>query len=303
MQQFSLHTHTLGFDGHQNEEQMMSKAVQIGFKALGISNHFIVHPKIKEAKMYAYALKGGYQNIYSASFAEALEKFKPHYDKIDEFRAVSPIPIYKGMEVDFFSYDGWRQGFEEVLKILKPDYIIGSAHFVDHKNKLNNVHDLKNATKEEQNLLLHRYWQNIRATAQSGLFDFMAHLDLPKKCGVGQSEQWKDEEIATIETLQKSGVAVELNTSYFKSGILGIGRNEPYPGPRIMKLLAQYKIPVLISDDAHDVARLGDHFKETEIQAKKCGITKFLDLRDKPLSTTKTFGKFMTEKNLSGESR
>lgn len=269
MQNFSLHTHTIGFDGHHTEEEMVATAVQKGLKTIGFSNHFIVYPTIKQSNMYPYALKGGYETIYASSFVEAISRFKPHYEKIDELREKSNITILKGMEVDFFNSQEWWDGFQVALQILKPDYLIGSAHFIEENNMLYNMHDLKNAPTEQQQKLLHQYWQNARKTAQSGLFTFMAHLDLPKKVGLGLDNYWIEEEQKTIETIKNNHLKVELNTSFFNFG------NEPYPGPRIMKLLAEYNIPVLISDDAHNAERLTDHFIQTEEMAKSCGIKNF----------------------------
>ena len=70
MQNFSLHTHTIGFDGRNTEEEMLLKASEKGLKTIGFSNHFIVYPTIKEAKMYQYAVKGGYDTIYTSSFVD-----------------------------------------------------------------------------------------------------------------------------------------------------------------------------------------------------------------------------------------
>ena len=275
MQNFSLHTHTTGFDGNNTEEEMLLKATEKGLTTIGFSNHFIVYPTIKEAKMYQYALKGGYDTIYASSFVEAINRFKPHYAKIDELREKTNVKILKGMEVDFFASQEWWDGFQAALQILKPDYLIGSAHFIEYKNTLYNIHDLKNSPYEEQQKLLHQYWQNERSAAASGLFDFMAHLDLPKKVGLGTEEKWQEEEQKTIASIKESNIKVELNTSFFKFGA------EPYPSPRIMKLLAEYNVPVLISDDAHDSARLADHFEQTEQMAKNYGIKNFW----KPLNT------------------
>lgn len=266
MQNFSLHTHTLGFDGRNTEEEMLRKAQDLGWTHIGFSNHFIVHPDIEKSPMYKYAHKGGYQSIYSSNFAEAIEKFLPHYKKIDKLRQETDIKILKGMEVDFFAYPEWYDGFIRALAVLKPDYLIGSSHFVEHNGILYNSHDIKAASSLEQKQLLHRYWQNERATAQSGLFTFLAHLDLIKKVGLGQSEEWIEEEQKTIKTIKKYGGKVELNTSYFKFG------NEPYPSSRIMKMLAAENIPVLISDDAHAVSQLGNHFEQTENLAYANGI-------------------------------
>ncbi len=98
------------------------------------------------------------------------------------------------MEVDCFVAPEWREGFVKALNILKTDYLIGSAHFIEYKNILYNSHDVKNATTIEQNMLLYRYWQNERAAAEFGLFNFMAHLDLMKKIGLGQGKEWIEEE-------------------------------------------------------------------------------------------------------------
>lgn len=102
MQKFSLHTHTLGFDGQQTELEMLQQAEVLGWSHIGISNHFIVHPNIKKSPMYYYAEKGNYAAIYSESFDEAVSKFASHYQRIDEINQTSKIKILKGMEVDYF---------------------------------------------------------------------------------------------------------------------------------------------------------------------------------------------------------
>lgn len=272
MQKFSFHMHTIGFDGRNTEEEMLQKAIDLGFEKIGFSNHFIVHPAVKNTKMFQAAFERGYDGIYSSSFNEAIERFKLHYERIDKLKNKTGFPIYKGMEVDFFRYPGWREGFEKACEILKPDYLIGSAHFVAYKDTLYNTHDLKAASPIEQNMLLYKYYQNIRGAANSGLFNFLAHLDLPKKVGLGLDERWADIERYTVETIAKSGAKTELNTSGFK-----LAYNEPYPSKRIMQYLAEYNVPVIISDDAHNIERLGDHFAETEEMAKSLGIKTFYE--------------------------
>lgn len=272
MQKFSLHTHTSGFDGKNSEEEMVNKAIELGWKTIGFSNHFIVHPSVKEAPMYVFARKGGYANIYSSSFDEAVAKFENHYQKIDDLKKNSNIQILKGMEVDFFSYDGWKDGFDKAIAHLKPDYLIGAAHFICYNGVLFNSHDIKNASVLEQKMLLHKYWQNERAMARSQLFDIIAHMDLMKKVGLGKGEEWLEEEKKTVAEIKKSGAIVELNASYFKFA------DEPYPSKRIMNMLANEKIPVLLSDDAHWVSQLGREFSTIYKMAKDCGISNFCDV-------------------------
>lgn len=174
------------------------------------------------------------------------------------------------MEVDFFASDEWQEGFKRALKILKPDYIIGAAHFVEYKNTLYNSHDLKKSSPIEQNFLLHRYWQNLRSAANSGFFDFIAHLDLIKKVNLGREDSWREEELKTVEVIKNAGVAAEINTSYFN-----FNSNEPYPSRRIMKMLAEYNVPVLLSDDAHKKENITAGFDNAEKIAKECGIKNF----------------------------
>ena len=78
MQTFTLHTHTIGFDGANTIAEMAASARAAGFSALGVSNHFIVHPEITHARMYPHAVRGGYDAIYLDSFDRAMEKFRPH---------------------------------------------------------------------------------------------------------------------------------------------------------------------------------------------------------------------------------
>lgn len=269
MQKFSLHTHTVGFDGNNSEEEMVRRAEELGWSKIGFSNHFIVHEKIEEAPMYKYAKIGGYNNIYSSSFDEAVAKFESHYKRIDDLQSKTKIKILKGMEVDFFAGEEWRKGFEKAIAYLKPDYLIGSAHFVEQDGILFNSHDVKKSSKIEQQKLITRYWQNVRATANSGLFDFLAHLDLIKKVGLGQEDLWAEEEKKTIEAIKNANVMVEINTSSYKQG------DEPYPSRRIMKMIADEKVKVLFSDDAHDVKRLGADFDRAYKTAKECGIKNF----------------------------
>ena len=267
MQKFSFHTHTSGFDGQNTEAEMVETAIKLGWEKIGFSNHFIVYSGIENTKMYAYAKQGEYNSIYSSTFEEAIDKFIAHYATIDRLKKETGFPIYKGMEVDFFAHPSWREGFEKAVTILKPDYTIGSAHFIEYQNTLYNAHDLKNASPEEQKLLLHRYWQNVRAAASSNLFDFLAHLDLMKKTGLGLGSEWMKEEKATVRTIATAGAKVEINTSGYK-----FSPTDPYPGRRILKMLATYHVPILINDDAHKKSALGASFDKAEALARQIGL-------------------------------
>ena len=270
-QKYTLHTHTVGFDGQDTSLVMVNRARELGFNTIGISNHFIVNPVIKDSKMYSFATQGGYRNIYNASFDEVLARFVPHYEELRVLQEQNPdIKILCGMEVDFFNNPKWRDGFEKAIKILKPDYLIGAAHFVEHSGTLLNVHDLKNSDAKTQDLLLEKYWENVKNAAESGLFTWMAHLDLPKKVGLGRTERWAEFESRAVEVAAKSKTAIEINTSFYRPDCY-----EPYPSNRILKMAAKNNVSVLISDDAHVAKNIGRHFDEADQLIKDLNLKTF----------------------------
>ena len=222
--------------------------------------------------MYPYAVRGGYSAIYSSSFDEAIEKFKRHYDELDAYQVRSDVHVLRGMEVDYFDSPAWRDGFARAVEILKPDYYIGAVHFIEQDGKLYNTHDIRNA--ELKYRLLVDYWTKVGRAASSGLFDFMAHLDLPKKVGLARDDGWVGLERAVVRAIARSGTAVEINTGLYHTNCY-----EPYPSPRIMRALADKNVPVLLSDDAHAATEIGRHFEEAKHLATECGIRNFADIK------------------------
>lgn len=273
MQDFTLHTHSIGFDGKNTPAQMAARATEMGMTAIGISNHFIVHPDITRAPMYKYAVRGGYDGIYSDSFDKTIEKFRAHYDELNELAGRTNIRVLRGMEVDYFTHHAWRAGFERAVQILQPDYIIGTAHFVEYGGVLCNTHDAAHASPDVQNQMLKTYWANIRDAAASGLFTWMAHLDLYKKTGLGRDAVWCAAESAALDAIAASHTAIEINTSLYEHGA------EPYPSSRIVKMAVDRNIPILFSDDAHASNQIGRYFDRAECFATSCDVKNRLNLQ------------------------
>ena len=271
IQKYTLHTHTTGFDGRDSIQTMVDRARELGFDTIGISNHFIVNPVIKDSRMYSFAANGGYNNIYNSSFKEVLDRFVPHYEELAVAQEQNPdIKILRGMEVDFFNNAKWRDGFEDAIKLLKPDYLIGSAHFVEYDGTLLNVHDLKESDEQTQDILLSKYWTNLKNAAESGLFAWLAHLDLPKKVGLGRADKWAEFESMAVESAVKSKTAIEINTSFYRPDCY-----EPYPSNRILKMIADNGVAVLLSDDAHEAKNIGRHFDEAGQLIKDLNLKSF----------------------------
>lgn len=262
---YTLHTHTVGFDGRNTAQEMVEMAVSRGFNTIGFSNHFIVHPNIKKSKMYKYAVLGGYSNIYSDNIEQTINLFKPHYDNVRALREEYPnINILCGMEMDYFSYPNWVENMRYAVRELQPDYIIGAMHFMDMGDDILNIHDIKNAGAPESGRLLREYYQNLMRLAEfdwrnTGFrFNWIAHFDLPQKIGLS----CPDMEVAAIQALRMNSVPIELNTSLIK--------NPRYTlNPAAMGEIKN--MPVVISDDAHGIGRIGADFDEICEMAKSAG--------------------------------
>lgn len=279
---YTLHTHTSGFDGRNTPAEMVEAARKAGIKNIGFSNHCIVHPEIKRSKMYNYSVRGGYSNIYSENADEAIVRFLPHYDTVRGLREKYPdMNILCGMEMDWFQYPGWIDAANYVVTRLNPDYVIGAMHFIDRgADGVLNVHDIKNADARESGRLLREYYQNLIKLAEFDWrpmvfrFNWIAHFDLPRKVGL----RYDDMEYAALDALVRNGVPLEINTA-----LMGNRRYGPI-GARARKIrqITAAGVPVLVSDDAHDVSRLGTSFIIVEKLAKSQNFyTDFNVLRQK----------------------
>ena len=284
-QDFTLHTHTNQFDGKNSVAEMAQRAKDLGMSAIGISNHFIVHPDIKNTHFYPFAVRGGYQNMYHTTFDSAIREFQQNYAEINRVAQQAGIKVLRGMEVDYFDSPRWYEQFKSALQILKPDYVIGACHFIEYKGRLCNVHDIANAGNADRINMMNAYWTNIGDAALSSLFTFMAHLDLPKKVGIEHSSEWSSAEDYAIDVIATHRTPIEINTSGYDHHLCG----EAYPSPRILKRVANNHLPVIISDDAHHVSQIGRHLDAAEklIAAhgikKRVSLQKILDFSNKTL--------------------
>ena len=273
---YTLHTHTRGFDGRNTVEEMICTARARGFNTIGFSNHFIVHPYIKKSKMYEYAARGGYAAIYNDDINVAMAKFAAHYSEVRGLREKYPdMNILCGMEMDWFQYDGWRDMANCAVARLNPDYVIGAMHFIDRgADGILNVHDMKNADLRESGRLLREYYQNLMRLAEFDWrpmgfrFNWVAHFDLPRKVGL----YYEDMENAALKTLALNNMPIELNTA-----LMGRENYISQDKGRTDKIdqIAKTGIVTLASDDAHDVTRLGCDFDVVKQLVKSENIVNF----------------------------
>lgn len=281
-QNFTLHTHTNEFDGKNTAAEMINAADEHGMKTIGISNHFIVHPDIKQTKFYPCAVTGGYDNMYNDKFDVATNKFKQHFDTLEHVAEQNKqIKVLRGMEIDFFDTISWHMNISYAIDRLKPDYTIGACHFIEYNGRLCNIHDIYNASITEQNEMLKIYWDKVYRAIKSGMFTFIAHIDLPRRLNMGTDIQWAHAEQRAIHALADTHTPVEINTATYDKP----GAPFPHPAPRIMEMIYNANVPVLLSDDAHKVSQICRHFDRAQEYLKQHNIRKFCELEKHILHT------------------
>ena len=244
----SYHNHTRWSDGVCSIQDQFDEARRLGIKELGISDHFVLSP-----------------------FETPVEWSMP-IDKLQEYLAAlkdcadqnPDITFRYGIEADYFpeTIDDLRT----IVSGCQFDFVIGSVHYVDgfpidESGKLWDA-----LSEQERNEMWRKYWIRIREMAESRVFDFAAHLDLPKKFGHRPTVDLTREMTDALDAIAKSDMAIEINTNG-----LNLLARELYPSLEILKAANGRGIPLLINSDAHIPTRLTEHFDEAARWAELAG--------------------------------
>jgi len=129
-------------------------------------------------------------------------------------------------------------------------HVLGSIHYqVSHYRKLFYTGDI--------HLYQELYFEHLARSAESGLFDTLAHPDLIKN---ENPAAWDFARLRphierALDRIAATGVAMELNTSGVQKAL-----PEMNPSPAQLVLMRERGIPVVIGSDAHVPHRAGDGF-------------------------------------------
>jgi histidinol-phosphatase (PHP family) len=177
-------------------------------------------------------------------------------------RYAGVLDIRVGMETDYFpGLEWWAESLNE-----RGDFhhVLGSVHFFGPEYK-------STYFKGDHLAFEKLYFQHLAESAETGLFDTLAHPDLIKNHKPEHYDfQVLEETIhAALARIAKTKVAMELNTS-------GIHKRFPEtnPGPQMLALMQQHGIPVVIGSDSHQPSRVGADFLYASQLLRDAGYTK-----------------------------
>ncbi len=160
------------------------------------------------------------------------------------------LDVRLGMESDFFpGYEWWIERLNERCDF---HHVLGSVHFFgkDYRERY---------WKGDPVAFQRCYFGHLAESAETGLFDTLAHPDLVKN---HSPADWDLEVIgediaAALDRIARTGVAMELNTSGLHKTV-----REFNPGQGMLRMMCERGIPVVLGSDSHHPGRVASHFEE-----------------------------------------
>lgn len=199
---------------------------------------------------------------FSHAVRMAPDQFDEYCELIGEAAGNAPdgFEVRLGLESDFFP--GMEDWLVELHQRADFDYILGSVHW--HLPEY-----IDAFWSGDDDAFREQYFLHLAESAESGLFDALAHPDLVKNF---DPDGWRfDNErprvAKALDRIAATGVAMELNTSGLNKGY-----PEMNPGRAMLEMMAERNIPVVIGSDSHVPWRVGDQFESALEQLSRVGF-------------------------------
>ena len=190
-----------------------------------------------------------------------------YFEEVEKARAQFPqLTIRLGLECDFLA--GRESWIEELRAMADWDYFIGSVHYLGDGTEVDHPKAIKRYADGETGAIWDAYWKTYERAIRSGLFDFVAHPDLPKKFGFIPAGDLRRYYEPVIAALAETRTPFEINTAGWRKQCA-----EQYPARQFLELAHAANVPLLINSDAHDPAELTAGFVEAVALAKSVGFT------------------------------
>lgn len=173
------------------------------------------------------------------------------------------IDVLLGVESDFFPehVDAYKREYEK----YPFDYIIGSVHRSDNIS-IFNKNRWSNLSKQQQKEQKDRYFELIAASAKSGMFDILGHIDAMKANYPSFNDIQTEAVDRTLQIIGECDIAIEINTSG-KTKLVGGW----YPSDEILERALFYNVKVTFGSDAHVPSRVADEWELVRKRLKEIG--------------------------------
>lgn len=258
---FDLHTHH-NRCGHAEGtiRDYIESAISQGFQAIGISDH---SPYFAEEADHAWPGIAMAKSEFDRYAEEVLRLKEEYKDRIE---------VLFGVESDFFPEHA--ELYRSIYKEYPFDYIIGSVHRTDdgvsifNKKRWNGLDEAEKLRQKEH------YYDLIRQSAESGMFQILGHIDAMKGYFPAFSDIKTEAVDRTLEIIGRCGMAIEINTSGKTKDCGGW-----YPSDDILERALHYGVAVTFGSDAHHPGRVGDEFEQVKQKLRDIGFKEWVFFR------------------------
>jgi len=224
---------------------------------------------------------------YDAGYRMDITQMNTYRTMVTRLQNDEAPKVLLGIEADY--YNGCEIFLREWLPAQNFDFILGSVHYIEdwgfdnpEKRHIWDSVDVTNTWR--------RYFELVGKLADSGLFDALSHLDLPKKFGYRPSDKdLKEMAQPALDRIAKAGMGIELNTSGLNKPV-----HEIYPSPLIVSMAFEREIPICFGSDAHRPEDVGSRFDLALKLALEMGYSHYfkVDKRKKiPIPLPETLSK------------
>ena len=277
-EKINLHTHSKFSDGKNTAEEHVLAAIEKGFTVLGFSEHSL------------FPLDPAFYSAFDSNWHMLPQDFSDYVSTVASLKEkyADRIKILLGFEADYFVRDGIGSAIPDKTAYaqFKPDYLIGSVHFINKPggyfsvdNKPEEVEKgLKNFYSDANGNINGKvavcdYFEAERQMLASGKFEIIGHPDLIRLRNGAlnffeENESWYKEELKlTAKAIAAAGVIAEINTGAIARGLM----NDVYPSEQFLEYLYKQGVPVCINADAHKCELLDASFDLAAEKAKRAG--------------------------------
>jgi histidinol-phosphatase (PHP family) len=190
---------------------------------------------------------------YDPAHRMRLDQFPLYRDAITEWRDHDALRVVFGVEADY--YEGCERFLESWLLEQGFDFVLGSVHFINGWG-FDNPEERHIWDSVDVTATWRKYFETMRRLVDTGLFDAVGHMDLPKKFGYRPSDKDLKEMVQPVlDRMAEAGMGMELNTSGLRKPV-----GEIYPSSMIVSLARERDIPICFGSDAHSPSEIGTDF-------------------------------------------
>ncbi len=235
-------------DSKMSAEEVCETAKRIGIKELCFLEHLDFDPN---------DVSYGYYN-YEKAMAET-ERLKTVYK--------NSLKIYGGVEVSY--QEEYYDQITDYLKNKVFDLIVGSVHFVQRTFLADWIPARESSNQEKPYL---PYFQELKKTAASGIFDVIGHFDYFRRYstnpGTIKLNDYYGEIADILDVMVENNIGLEVNTSGLRHPNQTI-----FPEAEVVrKFKERGGTIVTIGSDAHRTSHLGIGFTQAFALLKQAGF-------------------------------